>query len=369
MTDPFKLIPNTIKVLNLAGLRQFTIIDADDLENRLTPPFTVTMPVFIYNLTSDSAVTNTKRILRAMYPVTHPLSLVFDAEAVSLGSQTINLEQLGSQGLLNQSSVLFVPQMETYASMESFQEVIARLRAPGGCDWDRKQTHASLRKYLLEETYEAAEAIDSGDISALTEELGDVLLQILLHAQIGLDDGEFTLAQVIAGIGEKIVRRHPHVFGEVQVDGVEGILRNWQALKDAEKAAKGEEETSMLDGIPRIMPALSQSQEIQSRAAKVNFDWQEIAPVYQKVLEELDEVRGADSAEERQKEIGDLLFAVVNLARWVGADAEEALNHSNRKFRRRFAYIESQAKAAGQRLSEVGFTQLDAWWDEAKKME
>ena len=260
-------------------------------------------------------------------------------------------------------------QVDSGKLMNEFKEVIRRLRAPGGCDWDRAQTHTTLRKYFLEETYEAVEAIDRGDMQSLREKLGDVLLQVVLHAQIAEEEGLFNLSDVIDDIKEKIVHRHPHVFGEVQVDGVDGILSNWQQLKDAEKVEKGSVEVSMLDGIPRIMPALSQSQEIQDRAARIGFDWSDVAPIYDKVMEELDEVRTAETDEERQKEIGDLLFASVNLARWVNADAEEALNSSNRKFRARFAYVEKQAKAAGKSLQEATFEEMDAWWDQAKTLE
>jgi tetrapyrrole methylase family protein/MazG family protein len=254
--------------------------------------------------------------------------------------------------------------------LESFQEVVARLRAPDGCPWDREQTHLSLRKYLLEETYEALQALDAQDPEALREELGDLMLQIVLHAQIAAEDGEFTLADILRGINQKIVRRHPHVFGEVKVTGVEGVLVNWQKLKDQERVENGVNAAKgMLDGVPAILPALSQAQELQDRAARVGFDWSDIDPVIAKVFEELEEVRVAATAEDRWAELGDLLFAVVNLVRWHKVDAESALRGTNSKFRRRFAYIEEQARAAGRSLSDMTLAEMDVWWEEAKKLE
>ena len=248
--------------------------------------------------------------------------------------------------------------------------MVARLRAPDGCPWDMEQTHTSLRKYLLEETYEALEALDAEDPDALREELGDLMLQIVLHAQIGVEEGEFSMADVLQGINQKIVRRHPHVFGEVKISGVDGVLQNWQKLKEQERFENGVGETKgMLDGVPKILPALSQSQEIQDRAARVGFDWSEIEPVYAKLFEEIEEVRQADSDESRTGELGDLLFAVVNLVRWYKVDAESALRAANAKFRRRFGYIEKRAREAGRELTGMTLAEMDKWWDEAKRLE
>ena len=265
---------------------------------------------------------------------------------------------------------LFVPPLSVTASMESFMELIAHLRAPDGCPWDRKQTHETLRRYLLEETYEAIEALDQGDVEALREELGDLLLQIALHAQIGAENGEFDFTHIVQGISQKIITRHPHVFGDVNVHNEQDVLQNWEKLKEIERQENGKvEKNGLLDGIPSILPALSQAQTIQDRAARVGFDWLEISPVVEKILEELEEVKTAENDGEREKELGDLLFAVVNLTRWFKTDAETALRLTNNKFRRRFAFIESEAKRSGRALSEMTLAEMDALWETAKEFD
>ncbi len=246
---------------------------------------------------------------------------------------------------------------------------MARLRAPDGCPWDREQTHLSLRKYLIEETFEAIDALDQDDPVGLCEELGDIFLQIALHAQIAAEEGEFSMADILGGIHRKIVHRHPHVFGEVNVDGVEGVLTNWQKIKQAEKAAKGNGDQGILSGVPRSMPSLARAEAIQSRAARVGFDWPEVAPVFAKINEEIEEVRQASTPEEREKELGDLLFAVVNLVRWYKVDPEAALRGTNQRFYNRFGYIETQARLAGKELSQLSLAEMDVWWDEAKRLE
>src|SRR5919202_2931201 len=200
---------------------------------------------------------------------------------------------------------------------------MARLRAPApdGCPWDREQTHESLRRYLLEETYEALEALDSGDPAALEEELGDLLLQIVFHAQIADEAGEYDLGDVVAGICSKMIRRHPHVFGADRAKDAAAVLRNWEALKRAERAGKDQAHKSMLDGVPRAMPALAYSQAVQARAARVGFDWPDVQGVLDKVAEEAREVAQSASEAERQEEFGDLLFVLVRLADRLGVNA------------------------------------------------
>ena len=210
------------------------------------------------------------------------------------------------------------------------------MRAPNGCPWDREQTHETLRKHLLEESYEAISAIDSGDFTDMREEFGDLLLQIVLQSQIANEEGQFNVNQVVHGIHSKIVRRHPHVFGDVQLDGVDGVLANWEKLKEKERSEK-KVETGLLDGVPMALPALSQAQEYQDRAARVGFDWPEIEGVLDKVKEEIEEIKNAETDFELASEIGDLFFALVNVARWKKIDAESALRGANQKFRKRFA--------------------------------
>jgi tetrapyrrole methylase family protein/MazG family protein len=276
------------------------------------------------------------------------------------------IDRSANLGLL---SVLFVPPLGEQTSFEEFQEVIARLRAPDGCPWDMKQTHLSLRPYLLEETYEAVQALDLEDTAKMQEEFGDLLLQIVLHAQIASEDGEFGMADVLRGINQKIIRRHPHVFGDVQVAGEGEVLHNWEKIKASERELKNETQNGLLSGVPLALPALSQAQQIQERAARVGFDWSDIKPVLEKVLEEYEEVRQAESDDARAKELGDLLFAVVNLSRWYQVDAESALRESNLRFRERFSYIEKRAAEMKRSLRDMSLAEMDVLWEEAKKMQ
>ena len=239
---------------------------------------------------------------------------------------------------------------------------------PTAVPWDREQTHLSLRKHLLEETYEAIEAIEAGDGSKMAEELGDLLLQIVLHAQIGFEEGDFGMVDVIRGISEKIIRRHPHVFGEVNVSGVSDVLGNWEKLKLEERKVNGESERSLLAGVPLALPSLTQAFPLQDRAARVGFDWPSEDGVVDKIAEELGELDRAKTSAEFEDELGDVLFAVVNLARWHKVDAESALRGTNSKFRKRFGYIEASARERGLSVAELGFDELNRLWEEAKKV-
>jgi len=265
---------------------------------------------------------------------------------------------------------MIVDAEKTGRAFEEFADIIARLRAPDGCPWDREQTHSSLRGNLLGESYEALEAIDNNDITGMREELGDILLQVVLHAQIGYENNEFDLADVIKGVHDKIVSRHPHVFGTIRVDGVSSVLKNWEKIKELERQkGKKEAQKGLLDSIPSILPALARAQELQGRAARVNFDWKEIHPVMGKVEEELNEVKHAENPDDRKKELGDLLFAVVNLIRWYKEDAESVLREANQKFVERFHYIELQAKKQGRIMTDLSFEEMDDLWNQAKKNE
>ncbi|WP_455136449.1 nucleoside triphosphate pyrophosphohydrolase [Thermophilibacter sp.] len=248
-----------------------------------------------------------------------------------------------------------------------------RLRQPDGCPWDREQTHRSITRNMVEEAYEAVDAIEADDTAHLLEELGDVLEQVVLHAQIAADEGAFTIDDVVDGLNEKLVRRHPHVFGEHAAagDGAE-VMDIWDDVKAAERAAAGAEERpqGLLDSVPRSLPALMQAQKISKRAAKAGFEWETVADVWDKVAEERAEFeREAPGSEARACEFGDLLFALVNVARREGIDAEEALAASNRKFRARWSRMEELARAEGTPLEELGTARLNELWDRAKAEE
>lgn len=263
------------------------------------------------------------------------------------------------------------------ADLQPLLDVMARLRSPEGCPWDRQQTHASLKRYLLEEAYELLDAIDAGDDRAFVEELGDVLLQVVFHAQIASETGRFTMADVIDRLVEKLVRRHPHVFGDADAPDAAAVVRTWDAIKRQEQAVRdaGKEAPSLLEGIPRHLPALMEAEQLQARAARVGFEWDDVAGVWDKVQEELEELRRAGdaapsapgTAQDRvAEELGDVLFALVNVARYLKVDPEQALRAANAKFRRRFQHIEARAQALGRRLEDMTLAEMDALWDEAK---
>jgi tetrapyrrole methylase family protein/MazG family protein len=242
-------------------------------------------------------------------------------------------------------------------------EIIARLRAPDGCPWDKEQTHRTLRANLLSECYEVLEALDEGDASGLCEELGDLLLQIVLHAQIAKDDGEFEIGDVIESIATKIVHRHPHVFGFKKVRDADEVMHNWEVLKKEEREA-GE---SMLSGVPKDMPALAYAYEISRRAVRVGFEWENIEGVIDKLVEEIKEIKDSNSRKEKEHEYGDLLFTLVNVARWEGIDAEAALREASYKFYKRFVNMEKICHQRGLDFSSLSFKEKDDLWEEAKK--
>lgn len=257
-------------------------------------------------------------------------------------------------------------------ALDELRAIVARLRAPDGCPWDREQTHATLRGGLLEEAYEVVAAIDSADDANLREELGDLLLQVVFHSQIATEDGRFTLDDVAAEITEKLVRRHPHVFGDESLGDTGAVLKRWDEIKRAEKQAAGQsaEVESALDGVPAGLPALMHAEKIQKKAGKVGFDWDAAAPVIAKVREELAEVEHAIAAEdplEIEKEIGDLLFAAVNLARKLKVEPEVALRRATEKFADRFRAVEALARERSLALGQMTLAELDLLWDEVKK--
>lgn len=259
--------------------------------------------------------------------------------------------------------------------MQSLVETIWRLRQPDGCPWDRKQTHESIGKNMIEEAYEALDCIEAGDEAHLREELGDVLMQVVLHAQIAADAGAFTMADVARDINDKLIRRHPHVFGERSADSADEVLAIWDSVKLAEKGAKdadaaeaGERPEGLLEGVPRSLPALMEAQKVSRKAASAGFEWETVADVWDKVAEERAEFEAeAPGTAERELEFGDLLFALVNVARKEGIDAESALRASTAKFRERWAAMENAAYEGGVALESLTTEQLNSLWDKVKR--
>ncbi len=262
-------------------------------------------------------------------------------------------------------------------NFDELTAVMTRLRAPGGCPWDAEQTYESLAQYLLEECYEAFDAIQeaaqTGETHNLKEELGDVLLQVIFHSTIAKERGDFTIDEVVKGVTEKLILRHPHVFGEKNLETAQDVLDNWDELKSAQQKASGRIEKvkdSILEDVPVHFPALLEGQKLTKKAAKVKFDWKNIEQIFDKLTEETDELKAAiENKSNIEEEIGDLLFVVVNLARKLDVDAETALKKTNRKFRQRFKFIETELKTSGKTLEESNLEEMDALWNKAKSSE
>lgn len=252
---------------------------------------------------------------------------------------------------------------ENLDEFKTLVEIIARLRAPDGCPWDRRQTHSSLRESFLQECYEVLAVLDKGDVLKLREELGDVLLHIIFQVQIATESGEFTLADVLNAINKKLIHRHPHVFGSAEVKDAAEVAHNWEALKQEEKGR----EKSILSSVPEHMPALGYSQEIQHRVAEVGFDWEDDSGVIDKLTEEVKEFNQAEDQQQKEEEYGDLMFTLANIARRQNIDLESALREANRKFFKRFTYMEEVCQQRGVNLSDLSFDEQNALWEEAKK--
>ena len=273
------------------------------------------------------------------------------------------------------------PKQKTLTAGEWFERLVAlqaRLRAPNGCPWDREQTHATLRTYLIEEAYEVLDAMNSGDDAKFANEMGDLLLQVVFHSQIATEDGRFTVADVIREVHEKMVRRHPHVFGEKRANDAAEVLRNWEQIKAQERqgalessgAGKKEERKSLLDGVPRGLPATMEGLQLTRKASRAGFDWDSAQGVFEKLREESDELRHASEANDAPKteeEMGDLLFAAVNLARFLQVDPEIALKNANAKFLRRFREMERLSAENGQAFAEIPRADKEKLWEVAKR--
>jgi len=344
----------------------------------LEPSVDPARPALFAQLHGRRVASHLKLALLDLYPPLHLVTLV-SAAGVRGEEQvtTLPLAELDRAPLHGHLSTLYVPALSLLENRRTFgglRAIVHRLYAPGGCPWDREQTHASLKHNLLEEAYEVLQALDDDDPHALSEELGDLLLQIALHSEIADEAGEFGYGDVFESITSKLIRRHPHVFGDETAASADEVMANWQRLKEAEKAARAAagdavEDQSLLAGVPRAMPSLAYAQAVQDRAAAVGFEWPDMSGVLDKLGEEIEELRRAETREQRLDELGDVLFVLANLARWLKIDAEEAGRHAGRKFYRRFSGVERLAHAQGKRLSEMSLAEMDALWDQVKAEE
>ena len=256
---------------------------------------------------------------------------------------------------------------EELGTFQTLVDIVAKLRAPGGCPWDREQTHDSLKRNLLEESYEVIEAIDQGNPATLSEELGDLMVQIAFHADIAQEAGDFQLEDVLRNINSKLVRRHPHVFADGHAEDAREVERNWEQIKAAERQAKGEKK-SPVEGIPADLPALAYAQLMQDRVGKAGFEWDDISGVLDKLVEEVAELKAAVTQEEKEHELGDILFTIVNLTRWTGAHAEDVLRQANQRFGRRYLSMESLAVERGHDFNALSLDEKEQIWQEAKRI-
>ncbi|PRZ13232.1 tetrapyrrole methylase family protein/MazG family protein [Laceyella sediminis] len=356
--------------LKLDPIEGFQLLDGNDLSASRLDPRTHVLIGQVYDRLVASDV---KLTLMDVYPDEHPVTIATACGVPGLEKlTTLPLYELDHGEWFTDLTSVYVPpvtdERALYRQFSTLVDVIATLRSPEGCPWDRKQTHESLRRYLIEEAYEFLEAVHDGDEEAMADELGDILLQVMLHAQIASEEGTFDIFEVISRLNDKMVRRHPHVFGEAQADTAEEVKANWEQIKAKEREGEAEP-PSVLGQVNEALPALLLAYQQQKKAAKVGFDWEQMDEVFDKVREELDELGRAETATEREEELGDLLFALVNLSRFLKVDPELALIKSCQKFARRFRYIEERVRSQNRAWPDVSLAEMDAWWNEAKREE
>ena len=342
-------------------------------------PLTPTRPALICQLYNQQVASHAKLSLMERYPAEHPVTLVRAAGVAGAEHvREVALHELDHQRDLDHLTCAYLPPLAPLADLRGAEGIVAvftRLLGPGGCPWDREQTHQSLRSALLEEAHEVLEALDADDMAALAEELGDLLGHVVSHSEMARQAGLFDLGSVYEGIAGKLIRRHPHVFGDLSVSGTGEVLRNWDAIKQAERVAKGQPQRGTLDGIPASLPALATAQELTRKAAKAGFDWDDVQDAWAKLHEEIGEIReaaqaaeltDAERAQRLEDEFGDLLLIAAKLAWWLHVDAESALRMAGAKFRRRYAHVERQAQQRGLDLKALSVAEKIALWEAAK---
>lgn len=354
-----------LKHLGIDALDGLQIVDGLLLAEMHHPPLNPDFPTLVAQVYSRDVASDVKLTLMNQYPDDFPVTLIHGAGTGEVFIEKVALYEIDRSQHINHLTSLYVPAPERYTSFESFQETIAHLRAPEGCPWDRKQTHESLRPYLLEEAAEVLDAIDNEQWDELADELGDLLLQIVLHTQIATEDGEFYMRDILRRVNTKLIRRHPHVWGDVNVNGSsEKVVANWEEIKKAERANQGKPRDSLLDGVPKNLSSLMTAYKYTVKAAQVGFDWASIDGVEDKIREELAEILAETDPAKKVEEIGDLMFVLVNWLRWLKVDDPESLMREiNAKFYRRFRYVESHAPKP---LEKMTLAEMDALWDAGK---
>jgi tetrapyrrole methylase family protein/MazG family protein len=362
--DGLSFLEPTFRALGIDPFPDLILADAVTLSLRQTPGFPPTSPALIAQIYSKAVAADVKLSLMAAYPDDHPVILVHAAGTDQEKIERIHLYEIDHSPYLGLLTSLFVPELSFYASFESFQEVIARLRAPDGCPWDREQTHESLRPFLVEEAYETLDALDREDMTDLQEELGDLLLQIVLHAQIASEEGDFNIHHVLNGINTKLIRRHPHVFSEVVVEGVSGVIKNWEAIKAEERR---ENEASIkkgvLDGVPKALPALLQAQEIIERVRRQDINpWN--GKNRQKAIRQWIESYESADIDRKPVILGEIFLSLAALAHDENIDAESALRQSLNRFREHFSEVEDEVLKSEESLSDLSSERKQQLWQE-----
>lgn len=357
-----------MEVLEIDPVEGLKIIDAFDIQNQVLDKRIGTIITQVYNKYIASEI---KLSLSEYYNDDTDIYFIRAAGVKELESiRKIKLYEIDRQEDIDHLTSVFIPKcVENTMDFNDLLEIMDTLRGEDGCPWDREQTHESLKRYLIEECYEVLEAIDEKDEDMLIEELGDVLLQIVFHARIGKEEGYFNISDVIKGICKKMIERHPHIFGEVKVNGSSEVLANWDEIKKKEKGF--ETYTEELRHIPKNLPSLMRAEKVQSKARKVGFDWDKVEGALDKVFEEFQEVKDVYNGKNKARileELGDLLFAVVNVCRFLDIEPENALNYTIDKFINRFEYIEKTAVSKGYNIKEMTFEQMDELWEESKSI-
>lgn len=369
VADPRRLDIQVVPGLSYVDLALAVLrVDGENLQvcDALALRIDPQRPAIIGQVHSREVASDLKLALLDFFPAEHEVVLLFELGTAEERAERVALADLDRRpfGYL---SCVYVPPLAPEADVRRFDglyAIVSRLHAPDGCPWDREQTHESLKPHLLEETYEVLDAIDAGDPTRLAEELGDLLLQVLMHEAVARRLGEFSIGDITESIARKLIRRHPHVFGTASARTAEEVRRSWEELKQAER---GDE--SILEGVPRSMPALAASQVMQGRARRLGFDWPDLEGPLEKLAEEVREFAASATPDQREDEFGDILFVLANIAQRLGIDAEAALRRANEKFRRRFARVEALAKERGLDLRSLDLADLDALWEEAKASE
>lgn len=353
----------TLTAVNLDALAGLQIFDAIELTGYHFPPLNPDVPLLLGQVYSRLLAGELKAVLTAVYPEQHPVQLIHAAGTEAEEVEAVPLYAIDHSEKVNHLTSLIVPPLPQASAITALAETVAHLRSPEGCPWDQEQTPQSMRTGFLEEACEVLDALDTEDTDGLREELGDMFYHLLMQVQMAAEEELFTLSDVIAGVEAKLKYRHPHVWGDWQVADSEHVVRNWEMLKQKEK---GDKTISILDGVPESLPALARAQKIQLKARQVGFDWATIDGVYEKVAEEIAELKAAQSPAEQAEELGDLLFVLVNVGKWLDIDVESALREANLKFSKRFKATEQLANKRNLQMEKMSLEALDALWEEAK---